>query len=186
MLCFWFIGCYNLLLVWCQDDEKFLTDLFAQLTDESTDDDKRHELVPFSNSLMDFISNLTLLHIRWLCFMEFLYVSHQVSFLKEFCAFSQTLQPQNRDAFFKTLSNMGILPALEVILVSGLGSIMKILKNLVIFLLYISTVVTVTFYVLEVIKLLIWTTVYDVFSLQYVCTFCTIIKQSKHFFLRYL
>uniref|UniRef100_A0A8C7XX21 Serine/threonine-protein phosphatase 4 regulatory subunit 3 n=1 Tax=Oryzias sinensis TaxID=183150 RepID=A0A8C7XX21_9TELE len=66
-----------------QDDEKFLTDLFAQLTDESTDDDKRHELV---------------------------------SFLKEFCAFSQTLQPQNRDAFFKTLSNMGILPALEVIL----------------------------------------------------------------------
>jgi len=41
----------------------------------------------------------------------------QVNFLKEFCAFSQTLQPQNRDAFFKTLSNMGILPALEVILV---------------------------------------------------------------------
>ncbi|KAM6954579.1 serine/threonine-protein phosphatase 4 regulatory subunit 3 [Aplochiton taeniatus] len=66
-----------------QDDEKFLTDLFAQLTDEATDDDKRHELV---------------------------------NFLKEFCAFSQTLQPQNREAFFKTLSNMGILPALEVIL----------------------------------------------------------------------
>lgn len=44
--------------------------------------------------------------------------SLQVNFLKEFCAFSQTLQPQNRDAFFKTLSNMGILPALEVILVS--------------------------------------------------------------------
>ncbi|XP_035283658.1 serine/threonine-protein phosphatase 4 regulatory subunit 3-like [Anguilla anguilla] len=66
-----------------QDDEKFLTDLFAQLTEEATDDHKRHELV---------------------------------NFLKEFCAFSQTLQPQNRDAFFKTLSNMGILPALEVIL----------------------------------------------------------------------
>ncbi|MEQ2298026.1 Serine/threonine-protein phosphatase 4 regulatory subunit 3, partial [Ameca splendens] len=66
-----------------QDDEKFLTDLFAQLTDEATVDDKRQELV---------------------------------NFLKEFCAFSQTLQPQNRDAFFKTLSNMGILPALEVIL----------------------------------------------------------------------
>ncbi|KAJ8274786.1 hypothetical protein COCON_G00094110 [Conger conger] len=66
-----------------QDDEKFLTDLFAQLTNEATDDYKRHELV---------------------------------NFLKEFCAFSQTLQPQNRDAFFKTLSNMGILPALEVIL----------------------------------------------------------------------
>lgn len=28
-----------------QDDEKFLTDLFAQLTDEATEDDKRHELV---------------------------------------------------------------------------------------------------------------------------------------------
>lgn len=28
-----------------QDDEKFLTDLFAQLTDEATDDDKRYELV---------------------------------------------------------------------------------------------------------------------------------------------
>ncbi|XP_029110461.1 serine/threonine-protein phosphatase 4 regulatory subunit 3A-like isoform X1 [Scleropages formosus] len=66
-----------------QDDERFLTDLFAQLTDEATNDDKRQELV---------------------------------NFLKEFCAFSQTLQPQNRDAFFKTLSNMGVLPALEVIL----------------------------------------------------------------------
>ncbi|KAL8169039.1 UNVERIFIED_CONTAM: Serine/threonine-protein phosphatase 4 regulatory subunit 3A [Gekko kuhli] len=66
-----------------QEDEKFLTELFAQLTDEATDEDKRQELV---------------------------------NFLKEFCAFSQTLQPQNRDAFFKTLSNMGILPALEVIL----------------------------------------------------------------------
>uniref|UniRef100_A0A674E1B6 Serine/threonine-protein phosphatase 4 regulatory subunit 3 n=1 Tax=Salmo trutta TaxID=8032 RepID=A0A674E1B6_SALTR len=73
-----------------QDDEKFLTDLFAQLTDEATDDDKRHELV---------------------------------NFLKEFCAFSQTLQPQNRDTFFKTLSNMGILPALEVILVSGMDDV---------------------------------------------------------------
>uniref|UniRef100_A0A672GSD9 Serine/threonine-protein phosphatase 4 regulatory subunit 3 n=1 Tax=Salarias fasciatus TaxID=181472 RepID=A0A672GSD9_SALFA len=73
-----------------QDDEKFLTDLFAQLTDEATEDDKRHELV---------------------------------NFLKEFCAFSQTLQPQNRDAFFKTLSNMGILPALEVILVSGMDDV---------------------------------------------------------------
>uniref|UniRef100_A0AAY4BQ51 Serine/threonine-protein phosphatase 4 regulatory subunit 3 n=1 Tax=Denticeps clupeoides TaxID=299321 RepID=A0AAY4BQ51_9TELE len=75
-----------------QDDEKFLTELFAQLTDEATDDDKRHELVRLQGC-------------DWL-----------VNFLKEFCAFSQTLQPQNRDAFFKTLSNMGILPALEVIL----------------------------------------------------------------------
>lgn len=28
-----------------QEDEKFLTELFAQLTDDSTDDDKRQELV---------------------------------------------------------------------------------------------------------------------------------------------
>ncbi|KAG8544105.1 hypothetical protein GDO81_023077 [Engystomops pustulosus] len=66
-----------------QEDEKFLSEVFAQLTDESTDDDKRRELV---------------------------------NFFKEFCAFSQTLQPQNRDAFFKTLANLGILPALEIVM----------------------------------------------------------------------
>uniref|UniRef100_A0A8C7L4F3 Serine/threonine-protein phosphatase 4 regulatory subunit 3 n=1 Tax=Oncorhynchus kisutch TaxID=8019 RepID=A0A8C7L4F3_ONCKI len=64
-----------------QEDEKFLTEVFAQLTDEATEDSKRRELV---------------------------------NFFKEFCAFSQTLQPQNRDAFFKTLANLGILPALEI------------------------------------------------------------------------
>uniref|UniRef100_A0A4W5PN44 Serine/threonine-protein phosphatase 4 regulatory subunit 3 n=1 Tax=Hucho hucho TaxID=62062 RepID=A0A4W5PN44_9TELE len=64
-----------------QEDEKFLTEVFAQLTDEATEDGKRRELV---------------------------------NFFKEFCAFSQTLQPQNRDAFFKTLANLGILPALEI------------------------------------------------------------------------
>ncbi|EHB07256.1 Serine/threonine-protein phosphatase 4 regulatory subunit 3B [Heterocephalus glaber] len=66
-----------------QEDEKFLSEVFAQLTDEATDDDKRHELV---------------------------------NFFKEFCAFSQTLQPQNRDAFFKTLAKLGILPALEIVM----------------------------------------------------------------------
>uniref|UniRef100_A0A3B3BZQ3 Protein phosphatase 4 regulatory subunit 3C n=1 Tax=Oryzias melastigma TaxID=30732 RepID=A0A3B3BZQ3_ORYME len=66
-----------------QEDEKFLTEVFAQLTDEATDDSKRRELV---------------------------------NFVKEFCAFSQTLQPQNRDAFFKTLANLGILPALEIVM----------------------------------------------------------------------
>ncbi|XP_027013857.2 serine/threonine-protein phosphatase 4 regulatory subunit 3 [Tachysurus fulvidraco] len=66
-----------------QEDEKFLTEVFAQLTDEATEDGKRRELV---------------------------------NFFKEFCAFSQTLQPQNRDAFFKTLANLGILPALEIIM----------------------------------------------------------------------
>lgn len=31
-----------------QEDEKFLSEVFAQLTDEATDDDKRRELVsPF-------------------------------------------------------------------------------------------------------------------------------------------
>ncbi|XP_048734187.1 serine/threonine-protein phosphatase 4 regulatory subunit 3A-like [Ostrea edulis] len=39
-----------------------------------------------------------------------------VLFLKEFCTFSQTLQPQNRESFFKTLSNLGALSAIEVIL----------------------------------------------------------------------
>ncbi|KAB0387952.1 hypothetical protein FD755_002908 [Muntiacus reevesi] len=66
-----------------QEDEKFLSEVSAQLTDEATDDDKRRELV---------------------------------NFFKEFCAFSQTLQPQNRDAFFKTLAKLGILPALEIVM----------------------------------------------------------------------
>lgn len=66
-----------------QEDEKFLTEVFAQLTDEATEENKRRELV---------------------------------NFFKEFCAFSQTLQPQNRDAFFKTLANLGILPALEIVM----------------------------------------------------------------------
>nr|XP_057914563.1 serine/threonine-protein phosphatase 4 regulatory subunit 3-like isoform X2 [Doryrhamphus excisus] len=66
-----------------QEDEKFLTEVFAQLTDESTEESKRRELV---------------------------------NFVKEFCAFSQTLQPQNRDAFFKMLANLGILPALEIVM----------------------------------------------------------------------
>ena len=39
-------------------------------------------------------------------------------FLKEFCTFSQTLQPQSRESFFKTLHNLGVLPALEITLAS--------------------------------------------------------------------
>lgn len=66
-----------------QEDEKFLTEVFAQLTDGATEDSKRRELV---------------------------------NFFKEFCTFSQTLQPQNRDVFFKTLANLGILPALEIVM----------------------------------------------------------------------
>ncbi|GFY66551.1 hypothetical protein TNIN_249641 [Trichonephila inaurata madagascariensis] len=66
-----------------QEDSKFLSELFAQLTDESTDDQKRKELTLF---------------------------------LKEYCMFSQTLQPQNRESFFKTLSTLGVLQALEITL----------------------------------------------------------------------
>lgn len=39
-----------------------------------------------------------------------------VLFLKEFCNFSQNLQPQDKDAFYKTLVSLGILPALEITL----------------------------------------------------------------------
>ncbi|XP_016843430.1 serine/threonine-protein phosphatase 4 regulatory subunit 3 isoform X2 [Nasonia vitripennis] len=66
-----------------QDDEKFLTELFRQLTDENTPDSKRRDLVLF---------------------------------LKEFCNFSQNLQPQGKEAFYKTLTALGILPALEITL----------------------------------------------------------------------
>lgn len=64
-------------------DEKFLGELFAQLKDDATDDEKRRDLVLF---------------------------------LKEFCTFSQTLQPQAREKFFKALSSLGILEALEITL----------------------------------------------------------------------
>uniref|UniRef100_T1J957 Uncharacterized protein n=1 Tax=Strigamia maritima TaxID=126957 RepID=T1J957_STRMM len=70
-------------VVFWQEDEKFLSQLFAQLKDESTEEEKRRDLVLF---------------------------------LKEFCTFSQTLQPQARENFFKALSNLGILQALEVTL----------------------------------------------------------------------
>ncbi|XP_015790026.1 serine/threonine-protein phosphatase 4 regulatory subunit 3A [Tetranychus urticae] len=66
-----------------QEDDKFLRELFAQITDESTDVDKRKDLVLF---------------------------------LKEFCTFSQTLQPQARENFFKALSTLGVLQTLEVTL----------------------------------------------------------------------
>jgi protein phosphatase-4 regulatory subunit 3 len=68
-----------------QEDEKFLTDLFNQLREPQTPEDRRKELVLF---------------------------------LKEFCQFSQTLQPQSRESFYKTLSSLGVLPALEMTLQS--------------------------------------------------------------------
>ncbi|CAB3383793.1 Hypothetical predicted protein [Cloeon dipterum] len=42
-----------------------------------------------------------------------------VLFIKEFCNFSQNLQPQGKEAFYKTLSALGILPALEHTLASS-------------------------------------------------------------------
>jgi len=69
------------------EDEKFLTDLFNQLRDSKTTEDKRKEFVLF---------------------------------LKEFCQFSQTLQPQSRESFYKTLSNLGVLPGLEMTLQSSI------------------------------------------------------------------
>jgi protein phosphatase 4 regulatory subunit 3 len=66
-----------------QEDEKFLDDLFTLLTDMTTSDIKRRDIVLF---------------------------------LKEFCNFSQYLQPQGKEAFYKTLINLGVLPALEITL----------------------------------------------------------------------
>lgn len=41
-----------------------------------------------------------------------------VLFLKEFCNFSQNLQPQGKESFYKTLTSLGILSALEITLTS--------------------------------------------------------------------
>jgi len=68
------------------EDEKFLADLFSELKDAKTGEERRKELVLF---------------------------------LKEFCQFSQTLQPQSRDSFYKTLSNLGVLQGLEMTLQSS-------------------------------------------------------------------
>lgn len=67
-----------------QEDEKFMIDLFALLTDPNTEEVKRRDIVLF---------------------------------LKEFCNFAQNLQPNGKDAFYKTLTCLGVLPALEITLV---------------------------------------------------------------------
>jgi protein phosphatase 4 regulatory subunit 3 len=66
-----------------QEDEKYLDDLFALLSNHNTPMDKRRD---------------------------------SVMFLKEFCSYAQLLQPHAKEAFYKTLINLGILPALEIIL----------------------------------------------------------------------
>nr|XP_036224131.1 serine/threonine-protein phosphatase 4 regulatory subunit 3 isoform X3 [Bactrocera oleae] len=67
-----------------QEDERFLVDMFTILTDPSTSDAKRRDIVLF---------------------------------LKEFCNYAQNLQPQGKDSFYKTLTCLGILQALEITLV---------------------------------------------------------------------
>ncbi|XP_041596306.1 serine/threonine-protein phosphatase 4 regulatory subunit 3B-like [Vulpes lagopus] len=66
-----------------QEDNNFLPEVFAQLRDETIDDDKRRELL---------------------------------FFFKEFCAFSQTLHPPRKDELFKTLTELGVLPVLKVVM----------------------------------------------------------------------
>ncbi|XP_070359042.1 serine/threonine-protein phosphatase 4 regulatory subunit 3B-like [Equus asinus] len=66
-----------------QEDDKFLSDVFAQLRDKTINDDRRRELV---------------------------------FFFKEFCEFSQSLQPESKDALFTTLTELGILPALKIVM----------------------------------------------------------------------
>lgn len=67
-----------------QEDRQFLDQLFNQLKQETSVEQKRD----------------------------------LVLFLKEFCNFSQTLQPQCREPFFKTLFTLGILQVIEVTLTS--------------------------------------------------------------------
>lgn len=67
-----------------RDDDKFLKELFHQLTDTSPS---------FAEKRID-----------------------RVLFLKELCTFSLTLQPQAREMFIKTLSQLGVLSALESLL----------------------------------------------------------------------
>jgi len=69
------------------EDERFLVDLFTELRETKTVEDRRKELVLF---------------------------------LKEFCQFSQTLQPQSRESFYKTLNSLGILQGLEITLQSSI------------------------------------------------------------------
>nr|XP_059857936.1 serine/threonine-protein phosphatase 4 regulatory subunit 3B-like [Delphinus delphis] len=66
-----------------QEDDEYLAEVFAQMRDETTDDDKRRDLV---------------------------------FFLKEFCVFSHLLRSESRCALFTTLTELGILPALKIVM----------------------------------------------------------------------
>ncbi|XP_059942533.1 serine/threonine-protein phosphatase 4 regulatory subunit 3B-like [Mesoplodon densirostris] len=62
---------------------EYLAEVFAQIRDKTTDDDKRSDLV---------------------------------FFLKEFCAFSQLLRPERKCEVFTVLTELGILPALKIVM----------------------------------------------------------------------
>ena len=109
-----------------QEDEKFLSELFVQVSTKSVPTKVCFENIGYS-----------LKHdcLLWTIFVKtrILFFPHSqltddstddrtrnesVRFLKEFCTFSQTLQPQSRETFFKTLNNLGVLHALEITLAS--------------------------------------------------------------------
>lgn len=71
------------IVILIQGDDKFLNELFTQIKDETTEHERRRDLVLF---------------------------------LKEFCTFSQNLQPSSRESFFRTLSDVGVLETLKVTL----------------------------------------------------------------------
>lgn len=79
--------------------------------------EKSRSLRKVNSTLVDYISVCPKFTFMYVSFSLY-FLTLQVNFFKEFCAFSQTLQPQNRDAFFKTLAKLGILPALEIVMVS--------------------------------------------------------------------
>ncbi|XP_058906599.1 protein PPP4R3C [Kogia breviceps] len=66
-----------------QEHEKYLAEVFAQIRDMNTDDEKWRDLV---------------------------------FFVKEFCAFSQLLHPKSKCSLFTTLTELGILPALKIVM----------------------------------------------------------------------
>ncbi|KAK3747135.1 hypothetical protein QZH41_015123 [Actinostola sp. cb2023] len=51
-------GCDEIWAKICQEDEKFLTDLFMQLTDEDTSEERRKDLVSFLKELVSFSTQL--------------------------------------------------------------------------------------------------------------------------------
>ena len=77
-----------------QADESFMQSLFKGLNDDDNDDDD--EDIECRDTDDDDAGDDAKLRRR----------RDVAQFLKEFCLFSQTLAPQNRDGFFKVLANV--------------------------------------------------------------------------------